>query len=110
MGAYEIPLTDCEDLLDLPKEHKLTYETQYISFTVPYRCDVRVIVTDLQGRLVRDADMTYRDREGNMTVNLADLRLFELDHDPREPFIMMVKTGSKIHVTYLYITRLDKNY
>lgn len=110
MGAYEIPLTDCEDLLDLPKEHKLTYETQYISFTVPYRCDVRVIVTDLQGRLVRDADMTYRDREGNMTVNLADLRLFELDHDPREPFIMTVKTGSKIHVTYLYITRLDKNY
>jgi hypothetical protein len=110
MGAYEIPLTDCEDLLDLPKEHKLTYETQYISFTVPYRCDVRVIVTDLQGRLVRDADMTYRDREGKMTVNLADLRLFELDHDPREPFIMTVKTGSKIHVTYLYITRLDKNY
>ena len=110
MGAYEIPLTDCDDLLDLPKEHKLTYETQYISFTVPYRCDVRVIVTDLQGRLVRDADMTYRDREGKMTVNLADLRLFELDHDPREPFLMTVKTGSKIHVTYLYITRLDKNY
>ncbi len=110
MGAYEIPMTDCEELLDLPKEHKLTYETQFISFTVPYRCDVRVIVTDLQGRLVRNADMTYRDREGKMTVNLADLRLFELDHDPREPFIMTVKTGSKIHVTYLYITRLDKNY
>ena len=110
MGAYEIPLSECTDELGLPKEHKLTYETQTITFSVPYRCDVRVIVTDLQGRLVRNADMLYRDRVGDVTVNLSDLRLFELDHDPREPFLLTVKVGGKIHVTYLYITRLDKNY
>ena len=110
MGAYEIPLAECTDELGLPKEHKLTYETQTIKFTVPYRCDVRVIVTDLQGRLVRNADMLYRDRVGDVTINLSDLRLFELDHDPREPFLLTVKMGGKIHMSYLYITRLDKNY
>lgn len=108
-GAYELPKPVC-DQMELPKEHKLTFETPSISFDVPYKTDVRVIVTDLQGRLVRDADVTYKNVEGNFTVDMSDLGLFELDHDPRIPFLLTVQVGGKINVAYLYITRLDKNY